>query len=327
MNTQNNSNISNINNINNDSNDSNFSYFYIIFIILVIVIIILLIIYLLYSFPGMFLSDSNTREGNYGISDIIGEYEIFNDIEIEQIHDSVDLMKIDNIPLTKNSVMDVVGHPTYMVMGKVDYNDTIDTNSDYNIQKEITNKQLLDYVSFIYPIILKKLEYITQTKCIYPSYNTKYKHQDISYLYSLPGFHIFKGGSWLGSGWSVASMHVDLQFDKLDFDNRLSSNMDTYEFDKEDVFSFTIPISMPDNSGLYIYRQKREDVNSILPLAYTLKNYPKNKIIYKTGNLYIHDGLHFHMISPFNSDINKDRITIQGHGIYCKTTQSYWIYW
>ena len=293
-------------------------------IIIIILIIFIFIIYISIKYPGLFLP-SCTDDDISGISHIVGEYDIFDDMYINEIIESVGIMEQEDCSNTINSVMDVVGYPTYIYPGNITNDDIYDKNSLYYSERNKHNNILLDNVSFIYPIIINKLKYITGKECEYPTYKKGvYKHtKHISdYIYSLPGFHIFKGGSWLGSGWDVASLHVDLQFNKLNFESNI-----LHQFDMDDVFSFTIPIQMPDNSGLYIYDKTREDISDALPLSYSMRNYKKYKINYDVGKMYIHDGLHYHMISSFVSDVDHDRITIQGHGIYCKTTHSYWIYW
>ncbi len=295
----------------------------IVTIIIIIIIIIIFIIYITYNYPGLCLSSCINDSG--GISHIVGEYDIFDDDQVGEIMENVNIMVEEDCFRTVNSVMDVVGYPTYLYPGNVANDDIYNKESDYYHERNKHNNILLDNVSFIYKIIINKLNYITGKECEYPTYkkgmykNTKYISH---YIYPLPGFHIFKGGSWLGSGWDVASLHVDLQFNKLNFESNT-----LYKFDMDDVFSFTIPIHIPNNSGLYIYDKKQEDINSMMPLPYSLRNEQKYKINYDVGKMYIHDGLHYHMISSFISDVDNNRITIQGHGIYCKTTNSYWIYW
>nr|QBK90166.1 MAG: hypothetical protein LCPAC102_00760 [Pithovirus LCPAC102] len=232
--------------------------------------------------------------------------------------------------IKRNSEMSSLGHASYM-----DSNIKDKCKSYFNKVKH-TNNLLWHNFKPVYINLIKKLESTMDIKCIYPTEND-YINTTLDHNYSdliniktksskdfklaLPGFHIFHGDTWLGNGWPIASLHVDKQFDKIIFPSHL-------EFDKSKVFSFTILISSVSYSGLYIYDMTENDIKYPLsPLALSLRNEKRYKIKYKSKYMYIHDGLHFHMISEFNSKPDDNRITLQGHGIYCITTGCYWIYW
>jgi len=52
----------------------------------------------------------------------------------------------------------------------------------------------------------------------------------------------------------------------------------------------------------------------------------KTKIEYKVGWIVCHNGQTFHMIAPCKQS-KTSRITLQGHGIYEKTQNTWWLYW
>lgn len=282
-----------------------------ILICIIIVIIIILFIVLLYAFPGFFLQSSMIEQcwkNNDKISKIVGEYKMFDDDELDKITEKI--YELKDYKTERNSVMSTIGIPSYIDgSNKEVYNDKL---IEYN---ELLN----DNFTWMYPKLLDKLRHITGKKCVYSS------------NLSLPGFHIFEAQSWLGSGWPVASLHVDKQYELIDLSNTSSSTTsDDLEYDTDDVISFTVGIKLPKKSGLYLYDLTEKDIGNIgiIPFFTKFWNESRYKIEYEEGYLYIHDGKHFHMISEFNSVDNTDkRITLQGHGIYCKTTDEYLIYW
>ena len=262
----------------------------------------------MYTFPGLFISNNNicqiTDVGH--LNDIVEEHKLFNENDMNTIRDKISNLSNDHV--IRNSVMTTVGIPSYI--------DGYDENN-YNDLSQHYNEILSNNFDFVYPKLLDKLKTITGKECAYPL------DKDENYRLSLPGYHIFKGDSWLGSGWSVASLHCDKQYLQIPIKKE-------YELDYDDVFSFTVGIDVPDNSGLYLYDFTDKDIehsnaSSLLPMPLRFKNKKLYKINYKPGYLYIHDGLHYHMISEFKS--SDDRITLQGHGIWCKTEKRYWIYW
>lgn len=273
-------------------------FLYIIFFIFIILLIIVLI--LIYRFPGLFLSNDYI---NYHSTDIVGSYEFLDDEEIEFVKTKINKI-VKSHEKERNSVMSTIGTPLYLDGYSKD---------KYKKSKDKYNKLLNEHFSFIYPKLLNKLEYITDKKCIY--------RDDLS----LPGFHIFKKNTWLSNGWSVASLHVDKQFEQIS---------DNENLDMNNVFTFTIGIQLPKKCGLYIYDYTEDDMkkeyNSLFdglkPTYLKFRSKTRYKIEYDIGKIYFHDGLHFHMISEFNSE-REDRITLQGHGIWDKQNKHYIIYW
>lgn len=95
-----------------------------------------------------------------------------------------------------------------------------------------------------------------------------------------PGFHIFRD-----VGDLEASVHIDTPFDRVEWPDEIRS-----------PFSFTLALALPEKAGL---------------------NYGENLEFYeyKTGYMYLHDGLTVHQIAkPVPSTVEAPRITLQGHG-------------
>jgi len=145
---------------------------------------------------------------------------------------------------------------------------------------------------------------------------SKHLSTPVTYMkerFTLPGFHIFSGDGWLSSGWHVASVHVDLQYEKIRWDG--------LDVDRSRTISFTLPLQLPEGAGLYFIDLYKGDSSSVSSLRGAEKKYVK----YEVGVLYIHDGHQYHMISPYKK--GKERITLQGHAIYSRTLEKYILYW
>lgn len=265
------------------------------FIILLVIILVLWIIAL--RFPGLFM---NLKRNNCcWIKESLGA----NCLTADDLNRAKTYI-LDINEETRNSVLSTIGTASYM-----------DGGENY-IQKSLsTNNLLWNKFDFLYDKLIPHLEGRLHCKCEYAM-----NYGPIA----LPGFHIFRGDSWLGKGWAIASLHIDMQ----EYNISWPSN---YQFDWTKTYSFTIPISVSDDSGLYIFEHQANDLNYWLPLSITLRNTKRQKVNYKNGKCYLHHGKWFHMISPFNGTSKTGelmpRITLQGHGLYCTTTNSYWIYW
>jgi hypothetical protein len=228
--------------------------------------------------------------------------DFLNDKELTIIKDELNTLPIRKI----NSVISTIGTAAYL-----------DGSTDYCKKARESNPMLLNKFPYLYEELLHHLSYRiepgSQVKCQYA----------IEHDIAVPGFHIFPGKSLLGKGWNVASLHVDMQELQVPWPKG-------YGFDYEKTYSFTIPISVTRDSGLYIFAKKAKNINPYVPLCWKLRNINRQKIYYENGKCYLHHGKWFHLISPFRGKqetMYMDRITLQGHVLYCKTTQSYWIYW
>lgn len=182
----------------------------------------------------------------------------------------------------------------------------IEHHNSFDIYKrkyENTNKILEDNYSDLLNIIL---EYF-QKRC--PESNVKYR-------FAYPGFHIFNCN--LFSSLPVMSVHTDHQYELLQFNE--NENIDNI-----DTLSFTLCLELPTSGGgLYVFDNlQSNDLFFGLPI-----NSIKKKVEYKPGYIVCHNGKDIHMISPSCCIYdNNYRITLQGHGIYEKISNTWFLYW
>ena len=189
----------------------------------------------------------------------------------------------------KNILMSILGTASY-----------IEWTKGYNYyRKEYlkTNKILKQNYSELYDIILKYFK----KRC--PESNVKFR-------FALPGFHIFKCNSLFSL--PVASVHKDFQYKYIDFNEPVDLDMDK-------TLSFTLCLELPKTGGgLYVFEDEKVKVN------------------YRPGYIVCHNGKTNHMIAPSptpnpnpnpNSGSNSYRITLQGHGLYDKLSNTWYLYW
>ncbi len=264
----------------------------IVFIVIIIIIILIVCIYYLgMSFPGLFINWNDTCHWH---KERLGK-SLFSSTEVNKLEH---LVKDDTHIEWKNSTLGKIGKAAYL---DFPYEHTVIESNKY-----IYNR---------YGIHDKLAPYLTQRlgeKCVFPY--IEYNHP-----IALPGFHVFSKDSILGKGYHVASVHTDQQEHKVKWPIH-----ETFDYTR--TLSFTIPITCPRNTGLYIMDKHPECVKPGIPLWWTLRNANIQLINYKLGHCYIHHGKWFHMISPFNGK-DGDRITVQGHAIYCTSRNEYWLYW
>lgn len=272
-------------------------------VFIIILCVLLLITWVIAAkAPGLFM---NLRKNRYNwLKEEIGR-PFLTKQQLCDVGEKLATMKVRKL----GSVLSTIGTAAY-----------IDGGLFYSSKAKETNKLLAANFPTVYEKLLVHLEKRLPSheeqlvKCQYATAH------DIA----LPGFHIFPGKSVLGRGWAVASLHVDLQ-------ELLVPWPKGYEFDMSKTYSFTIPISVTRDSGLYIFKKKVSRLNQCIPLCISLRNTPRQKIYYKNGDCYLHHGKWLHLISPFKGKqldgSYSPRITMQGHAIYCITTRSYWIYW
>jgi hypothetical protein len=117
---------------------------------------------------------------------------------------------------------------------------------------------------------------------------------------ALPGFHIYEAHTAFAK--PVAKVHRDLQFCHL-FAERES-------LAPSRVFSFTLPIALPEVSGLNFYNNDGE-LDGFEP--------------YHTGEMVVHSGLKPHQAVLNSVAWCEPRITLQGHGL--RRDDSWIVYW
>lgn len=266
----------------------------VILVLIIIIVIIYILLYLSRNHAGLFINWNNQKNW---INEDLG-HELLDISECKAIQDKV------NKDITKrwvNSTLCTIGTAAYI--DEHDYTRMVNLSNNYIYER---------YGKNLYENISKHLSNRLGHSCVYPY--LKYR-----YSIALPGFHLFDRDSWLGKGWNVASLHTDQQEHKIEWPQH-------FEFDWNKTYSFTIPITTPKGAGLYMINKKNSHVNLSRPLWLELRNIKIEYIQYKKGHCYLHHGKWFHMIAPFDGKYG-DRITIQGHAIYCKSLSEYWLYW
>ncbi len=283
-----------------------------VLIVIILIVVIILTILLSYKFPGLFMSWPENSKHNNWCTENIGE-KLFNSQQLSHISENIKTEPIRWV----NGTLGTIGTAAY-IDGNSNTNNTI---NPYCSRSQITNTQLEKYS----PMYDKLLDHLSERlpgnkKCVFAA-----KHTNNSV--ALPGFHVFKGNSPLGKGYAVASVHVDMQ----EYNVPWSTIAPDETFDMTETYSFTLPISVPSGCGLYLLNKKDTDVRSGGPLWWSLWNAKRQKIYYDNGYCYLHHGKNYHMIAPYyakNKDGSyNDRITLQGHILYCSSKDEYWVYW
>ena len=233
---------------------------------------------------------------------------------------------------------------TYSIDNYITYNNNIipsDNLSDFCMQKILTPKEAAFFANKVkshtkywktknilmyilgtasYLEGTKGTEYYTKqykktNKFLYKHYKKLYKkildyfqqrtNSTVKYRFAYPGFHIFKCNRLFSL--PVASVHKDKQYLNLP----LTKNEDI-DYDK--TLSFTLCLELPPTGGG----------------LYKFQNNQNTKVIYKPGYIVCHNGKTTHMIAPSPTPTDNNtyyRITIQGHGLYDKTKDIWWLYW
>jgi hypothetical protein len=120
----------------------------------------------------------------------------------------------------------------------------------------------------------------------------------------------------------VASVHKDMQWNRLRYKK-------TEEIDSKYTMSFTLAIELPKGGGgLYTFEGADLGVfNWIVPRSLIHGMATKTKIEYKVGWIVVHNGQTYHMIAPCRQSEDSVRMTLQGHGVYDKKKNTWWLYW
>ncbi|MGB1271260.1 MAG: hypothetical protein ACPG5T_04235, partial [Endozoicomonas sp.] len=136
---------------------------------------------------------------------------------------------------------------------------------------------------------------------------------------ALPGFHIFKSHRQFLE--PVASRHIDLQYQGLEWENP-----ESIDFEHQ-TLSFTLALELPTSgAGLNTWPQDKEAWNQIPVLSDRLPWHGNNEngqyVAYQPGYLAVHSGNLLHQIAPIKTFQPDDRrITLQGHGVLKNSSQ------
>ena len=185
---------------------------------------------------------------------------------------------------TKNILMHTLGTACYL--------EGINGFEYYKKEYTKTNKLLKKNYGKLFDIVLKY-------------YKKRAPDSKVEYRFALPGFHIFECNKLFSL--PVASVHKDLQYEQLQFNNNENIDLDN-------TLSFTLCLELPPTGGgLFTFEENK-----------------KSKVNYKEGYIVCHNGKTTHMIAPspsVNDNNNYFRITLQGHGLYDKNSNTWMLYW
>jgi|LakMenE18May11ns_1017448.scaffolds.fasta_scaffold9851293_2 hypothetical protein len=178
------------------------------------------------------------------------------------------------------------------ILGTASYLEGAKGKDLYITEYNKTNKFLYKHYK---PLYDKVLDY----------FQKRVPHSTVKYRFAYPGFHIFKCNKLFSL--PVASVHIDKQYLNLTLN-------DDEDIDYDKTLSFTLCLELPPTGGG----------------LYKFENNKKTKVIYKPGYIVCHNGKTSHMIAPSpapNDDNTHYRITLQGHGLYDKKKNIWWLYW
>jgi hypothetical protein len=170
------------------------------------------------------------------------------------------------------------------------------------------NKLLNHHFAEVYDAVKRSLTDHLKEKVIYAKGKAK------------PGFHIFNHHASNAKATSHVP-HYDRQYEGLDwgFDVTIQNAV---------TISYTLPIKIPlAGAGIYFWDIRLEDVVNEEESA-ALSLVKKAKVCresYSVGELICHPGHQLHRISPWHSNPDEQRLTLQGHGIFLNGCwQLYW---
>jgi hypothetical protein len=148
--------------------------------------------------------------------------------------------------------------------------------------------------------------------------------------FALPGFHIFlTPESDLSKHYLKYSLeeerclaHSDEQYKLLDWESFGGCNSCK-------TISFTLAITLPHfGGGLDVWDFNSKDRSGLSEPEFRqiLCSREKTFYPYQLGKVAIHSGLFFHQIAPIQKiHVGDERITLQGHGLFCQGT--WHLYW
>jgi len=140
---------------------------------------------------------------------------------------------------------------------------------------------------------------------------------------ALPGFHVWQG---LSVPTSSLSIHFDLQYLSVPWPDVVRS-------DHSRPLSFTLPIALPRGGGglntwdLSFEEQAAQlQASKFAPVEEIAQSRTRTFHPYTPGVLMLHSGHTLHQIAAVDQVYPDDeRITLQGHGLYCDGAWT--IYW
>jgi hypothetical protein len=196
----------------------------------------------------------------------------------------------------------------FFSLGTASYLDAQAGETLYYQMARCTNRVLQHHVGWLYDRVVEVLaKHLQAPVCYAPRF-------------ALPGFHIFQADPAFET--SAASIHCDLQYEKLDWTGFENPDFAT-------SLSFTLSIALPaGGGGLRVWNIERVEIldRPVNEIRQLFRVREPSYEPYRIGEMVVHSGLYVHQIAPMR-DLHPDdeRITLQGHGI-CAGDRWY-LYW
>lgn len=168
--------------------------------------------------------------------------------------------------------------------------------------------EYLEEAKKLNPLLLKTFPTLYKRLCAIVAEETG-EPALIEESFAVPGFHIFLYDKLFER--PVAKVHFDLQFQKLNWPYK--------EVDRSRPLSFTGAIKLPRSGGGLTLWEIRYDPERSPDETERLKESASSRYIpYKEGKLLLLNQLLLHQIAPTKEILPGDeRITFQGHGLFC----------
>ncbi|HUK61363.1 MAG TPA: hypothetical protein VLV50_19180 [Stellaceae bacterium] len=190
----------------------------------------------------------------------------------------------------------VFRQPGFFTLGRATYLDctTLAGAVQYQEKAPPLNEILLSNFEPLYDRVVATLEAALGARCalIEPQ--------------AIPGFHIWIDRGIPHRGFNVASVHFDLQYLQLGFQEGDWPRTG-------DLLSFTLPVRLPREGGaLNVWDLLHPEQSG--PEVWPFKQ--PSRVNYSLGSLVLHTGHEMHQIAPIEHVAEGDeRICLQGHGI------------
>jgi hypothetical protein len=202
---------------------------------------------------------------------------------------------------SRNAAMSTLGTASYLDGGKT---------SEYQRLATKSNPLMAEH----YGDLLEDVLAYFQARC--PGAAVRYRPGA-----ALPGFHVFHCNRLFSM--PVASVHKDMQWNRLKYTPE-------EDIDTNHTLSFTLALELPPGGGgLYTFEGAEMPglLNWLVPHPLLHSAARKTHIAYKVGWMVTHNGHTYHMIAPCAETKDGYRITLQGHGVYERNANTWWLYW
>lgn len=232
---------------------------------------------------------------------------IINDLDLLTVAECLDIRS----SIYKLQDAWIQRHPSlpFYTLGIASYLDASQNNQeDYYDRSRQSNPLLQKHFGWLYDRLANAL--------------SKQLQAAVSYAenLALPGFHIFQADRQFEQ--PIAAIHTDVNHQLFTWHSD-----EPIDFDRS--LSFTLAIALPKlGGGLNIWDLSHNEIVERPPTEVKglIESRSKSFHPYKIGSLVLHSGNIVHQIAAGkNLQVDDERITLQGHSLYCQGSwQLYW---